>query len=122
MSAPFVSGVAAAILTKNPEFSNEDVRQAIKISSDKVFNPQTDKFEFGRLNFEEALKVDSVLTATIKSPRQSDIWNSHSDPEFKIIGSAEGPNFASYQLFYSTLSTPLTWMPLTSVVLTPVHD
>ncbi len=124
MAAPHVAGAAAVILSRHPnsDFSVEDVAQAIKISADQVFNPQTDLLDVGRLNVAKAANVNSVLRASISSPKQSEIWNSASEAEFSIVGTASGPDFKSYQLFYSTVANLSNWLPIDQPVMTPVNN
>ncbi len=61
MAAPHVSGVAALILSRRPEFTVEDVRQALHLSADDVgaagVDPQTGH---GRVNAARAVALPSV--------------------------------------------------------------
>lgn len=72
MAAPHVSGLAALILAKHPEFTNEEVRQVLRQSADKIEGvPFGEKFGYGRINAYRALLVDQAPpVARIFSPSQ----------------------------------------------------
>ncbi|MBN1349616.1 S8 family serine peptidase [candidate division KSB1 bacterium] len=68
MSTPLVSGLAALILSKNPDFSNEDIAMVI---TNEVTAPASEYFVGkGIINAEKALQVDQKtdLVAKITSP------------------------------------------------------
>ena len=77
MAAPHVAGLAALILTKHPEFTNNDVRQVLHVSADDTELPGFDvNTGFGRINAAKALEVNSIQT--IAAPSIAPINNSQS--------------------------------------------
>jgi subtilisin family serine protease len=69
MAAPHVSGVAALVLARHPEFLPEQVRQALRAGGDDVDTPGFDLVSgHGRLNAAGAIAVDAPLVAHIASP------------------------------------------------------
>ena len=97
MAAPHVSGLAALLLAAHPEFSNEDVRQALRVSadhSDPAGGPTY--FGYGRANATAALGVSGVLEAKISTPTEGTLAVS----PLTISGVARGNDFASYTLSY----------------------
>lgn len=109
MATPHVSGLAALILSKHPEFTNEDVRQVLRVSADDLGSPEFDiYFGYGRINAGKALNTSSVLKATITSPNSgTDITDSNT---LNITGSASGGGFISYDLSYGNNSS--TWQSI----------
>ncbi len=113
MATPHVSGLAALILSKHPEYSNEDVRQAIRVSADQVGQPGFDmNFGYGRIDAAAAVAVTGALEAKIYSPASS----STAGFPVEILGNARGNGFASYTLEYglapSPGAQPATWTTL----------
>jgi len=97
MAAPHVSGLAALILAAHPEYSNEEVRQAIRISADNLGQPGFDmNFGYGRIDASAAVAVAGALEAKISSPTGSTTAQS----AVTITGTAGGAGFASYTLEY----------------------
>lgn len=71
MAAPHVSGTAALILSRHPEFSVEQVRQALRDGADDVGPPGRDgRYGYGRLNAARAVARDSVVVTQLTAPRQ----------------------------------------------------
>jgi hypothetical protein len=107
MAAPHVSGLAALILAQNPNYSNEDVRQVLRVSAIALgtsgFNLT---YGYGRINAAAAMGVPSVLEAKIIAPADG---TSLTGPA-TISGYARGNNFAQYTLAYGAGTTPSTWM------------
>ncbi|KKL94056.1 hypothetical protein LCGC14_1868510, partial [marine sediment metagenome] len=100
MATPHVTGLAALILARHPEFTNEDVRQVLRASADDVDTPGFDvNSGRGRINAARAVAVDSVLRVEISEPRSpvvagSDLKNLH------VKGTAAGPGLVGWQLSY----------------------
>ena len=109
MAAPHVSGLAALILAKHPEYSNEDVRQALRVSADQVGQPGFDMhFGYGRIDASAAVAVSGALEVKISSPADGTIAQS----PVTISGVARGTGFASYKLEYGVGSEPSAWTML----------
>ena len=106
MAAPHVSGVAALVLSRHPEYSNEDVRQAIRTSATDFGAPGYDfNFGYGGLNAAGAIAANNVLEAKISSP-----LDQTSVAELTTIsGVARGSEFAYYTLEYGAGTLPTVW-------------
>lgn len=106
MAAPHVAGLAALILARHPEFSNEQVRQVIRTSAQKnppvSFNPYKG---YGRIDALGALSINDLLEAHLESPG----FGSTVTGSIPIIGSAKGLGFSSYLLEYGPGNEPTTW-------------
>ncbi len=95
-SAPLVSGLAALILSVHPNFTNEQVRQVIRMSADDILAPGWDKESgFGRINAIKALNIQDICTAQIQSITPVDGSN---NTKFQINYSVTGQNFSSYKI------------------------
>ncbi|MBF0532814.1 MAG: S8 family serine peptidase [Candidatus Omnitrophica bacterium] len=96
MAAPHVSGLAALILANHPGFTNEQIRQALRLSADDIAAAGGwDMISgYGRINALSAINKSDVGTALIRfvTPVVDDPLN------YEIDYSAAGPNFASYIL------------------------
>lgn len=116
MATPHVSGVAALILSQHPTYSNEDVRQAIRVSASGggQFNLDTG---YGLISASWALSVASVLDAKIKSP----VDGVHITGPTTISGVAQGPGFAQYVLEYGSGHLPTAWTLIQSGA-TPISN
>ncbi|MCK4947724.1 MAG: S8 family serine peptidase [Candidatus Aureabacteria bacterium] len=111
MACPHVSGLAALVISKNPNLTNEEVRQIIRVSADDLGDTGWDlNFGFGRINAYKALTVNSFCTAKISAPSAyalvSEIVN--------IKGTASGSSFASFKVECGEGNVPRTWTMLNS--------
>jgi subtilisin family serine protease len=109
MASPHVAGLAALILSKHPEFTNEEVRQAIRVSSHDLGETGFDRYHgYGRINAYDALRMDSVCTALVTSPEcYSFAWG-----DVDIIGTASGDNFLSYKVEYGEGENPADFVTI----------
>ena len=106
MAAPHVCGVAGLILSHNPPFSNEEVRQILRVSADDVSTTGWDEESgYGRINAYNALQISSVCIATIETPS----LNEDVKGTVGIIGTALGAHFQYYELYYGEGTTPTSW-------------
>ena len=112
MAAPHVAGLAALILSKH-DFTNEQIRQALRSTADDINQPGVDLYSgAGRINAEKAVALNSVPKAIITSPRSgTDITNADI---LEIRGTASGPGFSAYSLSYSSGVWPSQWIPFRS--------
>jgi subtilisin family serine protease len=70
MAAPHVSGTAALILSRHPEFTVEQVRQALRDGADDFGPPGRDaRYGYGRLNAAASVALDAVAVARLTAPK-----------------------------------------------------
>jgi subtilisin family serine protease len=69
MAAPHVSGVAALIVSRHPEFTVEQVRQALRNGADDLGPPGRDaRYGYGRLNAAKSVALEQVAVARLTAP------------------------------------------------------
>lgn len=113
MACPHVAGLAGLILSKNPDWSNEQVGQILTQGVDipGIDIPDSDKYiGTGRINVYKALQIDSVpdAIAEITSPIDGElIFKDAVD----IIGTATG---SSYIVEYGEGIYPTEWINIGS--------
>ncbi|MEO8233767.1 MAG: S8 family peptidase, partial [Ignavibacteriota bacterium] len=94
-SAPFVSAAASLILSKL-NFTNEEVKQILKSTSDDIGEAGWDlKSGAGRLNLLKALSVTAPAEIKFYSPTQDFATTENS---IKIVASVLSPYFINYNL------------------------
>jgi len=119
MAAPHVCGVAGLILSKNPAFSNEEVRQVLRVSADDVSTLGWDEESgYGRINAYNALQINSVCIAKINTPSLNEKIKGTVD----IIGTASGTNFQYYEVYYGEKITPTSWTQIGSTSYSEVNN
>lgn len=106
MAAPLVSGLAALILARHPEFSHREIENIIRNTADPI---TTDKYiGSGRINAYRALQVNAPLpVAKLNLPDAL-------KGVLPIQGAAQGENFAGYTLIYGKGDHPTDWTELYS--------
>ncbi len=110
-SAPHVTGAAALILSQN-NFTNEEVKQILKSTSDDIENAGWDiRSGAGRLNVERALQIAAPSNISIDFPLEDFTTNKDTLPISATILSA---NFVSFNLYYGVGITPSEWTKLLS--------
>jgi subtilisin family serine protease len=108
-AAPFVSGVAALILSMKI-FSPEEVKQIIKSTSDDITPAGWDlQSAAGRLNLFNALNVIAPASIRIISPLQDFATDKDT---LSITASVLSPYFVSYNLYYGKGYNPAKWTSL----------
>lgn len=126
MACPHVSGLAALILSRHPEFTNELVRAVIRASSDDIVEPLGDGMRYpgfdsyagyGRINAYKALQIERIPLAKISSPGTNDVISGI----VEILGTACGPTFHSYILEYGLGISPEQWFKIKDST-TPVEE
>ncbi len=106
MATPHVSGLAALVLSQYPTYSNEDVRQVIRVSATSFGTPGFDlNYGYGRINATAAISVPDAVEAKILSP----IDGAHIYGPVTISGVARGSAFAQYKLEYGSGQSPTAW-------------
>ena len=93
MAAPHVSGVAALVRSRHPEFTRQQVRQVLLATADDLGPPGWDPtFGFGRVNALRAVAVDAIPVAEITAPGNQKVWDWQFP--FTVQGNALGPQTA----------------------------
>ncbi len=106
MAAPHVAGLAALIMSKNPDFSNEDVRQILHVTSEK--STESNFFYFvgyGRMDALKAVSQSKVLEAKIISPNSGKSYTG----KIPVMGYAKGDGFSKYILEMGEGNDPSEW-------------
>ena len=108
MSAPHVAGLAALILSKNPHFTVEQVRQAIRLGADDVgaagFDSETG---YGRIN-----AARSVAIANPPAPSINDVKNSGEGAGLNLLSTIASQGFTQWRLEYGKAELgdmPASW-------------
>lgn len=110
-SSPFVSGAAALILSRN-SFTNEEVKQILKSTSDDIGTPGWDIYTgAGRLNLFNALNVGAPSIIKFGHPTQD--FSTYQD-SINIVATILSPYFVNYQLDYGYGLNPDSWISLIS--------
>lgn len=111
MACPHVAGLAGLILAQNPNWTNEQVRQAIQMRADDVQLPGFDRNSgFGRINAFRSVTSPEPVTALITSPTNGGrAWNT-----VTISGTAAGPGFSGYTLDCGIGLEPTVWTTITT--------
>jgi subtilisin family serine protease len=110
MSAGYVSGLAALIVAKNPAYTAEQVRQAIRISSKEIGAPGVDAATgYGRIRPFDALKAATPLASQITQPLSVSVTGV---TQIAIRGITGGPGFKDWSLAYGTGTPPAGWKTL----------
>jgi len=106
MATPHVSGLAALVLSQYPAYSNEDVRQVIRVSALSLGTPGFDlNYGYGRINAAYAISVPDTVEAKILSP----VDGIHTNSPVTISGVARGSAFTQYKLEYGSGQSPTAW-------------
>ncbi len=109
-SAPFVTGVAALILTLHPEFTPEEVRGVLVASAYNVGGKGwSDYTAAGRLDAAKAVAMDQPTIVRIYSPKTDFATGGSVVP---IVGTAASPLMRSYMLQYGAGATPSQWIDI----------
>jgi subtilisin family serine protease len=102
MATPFVSGAAALILSRHPEFTAQQVADILKNTADPI--PVEQAIGYGRLNAARAVKVELPLPdARLELP-------SVLQGRATLRGTAAGDGFLSYTLAYGVGERPANWV------------
>ena len=118
MAAAHVSGVAALVVSKNPDYTNEEVQETLIRTADPLFI--SDLVGAGSLNAYAALTSPTELIVQIDTARMfSQDAASSNIEKIEIFGSAGGVGFTEYWLEYGISEVPDLWFPLGTVKTKP---
>lgn len=122
MAAPHVAGAAAVLLAAHPEWTQEEVRQALRFAANDIDSPGVDSNTgSGRLNIGKAAAISSVLRVQIAEPRSSEDFN-NIDGQVWVSGTATGIDFSHYSLSFSPESPANSWSEIISNVSQDVEN
>ncbi len=124
MAAPHVSGLAALLLSQNPELTPDEVKLTIRASASDLGPPGQDRESgAGLVDAAAALSLaaPAALYADIASPAFFETLR-RADASVAIRGSAAGEGFGSYRLFVGRTQQPASWLPLAPEQYAPVVD
>ena len=110
MATAHVSGVAGLIISKRPNLTHDEVRQILVSTADEI-TESPGLVGAGHLNAERALMASSALQARILSPEA----NGGESNEIKVIGTAGGFKFDTWQLQYGESAVPTAWEPINTL-------
>lgn len=118
-AAPFISAAAALILSMG-DFSNSEVKQILKSTSDDIGEPGWDmRSGAGRLNLNKALTVLSAANVGFKQPTQD---YATTKDTISISGSFLSPYFQSCDLAIGEGLNPTKWTYLLTDIKSQVND
>lgn len=112
MSAPHVAGVAALLLSAEPDLDYESVRRRIRQAALDLGPPGHDRdMGAGRLDAWQTLAGPPLpdLTAAITGPRQGSRFAPEPDAFVDVLGSAAGADLDRFELHYGRGNAPADW-------------
>jgi subtilisin family serine protease len=116
MAAPHVSGLAALVVERHPEFTNEQIRQVLRASAVDLGAAGADILHgHGRVSAENAVQVNEALEVRLQSPADG----IEVQGPVTLRGTAQGPGFERFFLEVGTGEAPTAWTVLRESV-TPV--
>ncbi len=108
-ATPYVAAAAALILSLG-NYTNEEVKQILKSTSDDIGEPGWDIYTgAGRLNLYRAVTVVAPSVIIFNNPKQD---FATLDDSLKINATVLSPLFSSYGLYYGYGLNPTSWIPL----------
>ena len=111
IAAAHVSGVAALVLSANPNYTNAEIQATLISTAGPLFS--SNLVGAGLVDASAALTASTDLTAQIDAHQRSVRTTESSDIEnIEIFGSAGGIGFTEYWLEYGIGEVPDLWFPL----------
>ncbi|MBX7219897.1 MAG: S8 family serine peptidase [Blastocatellia bacterium] len=119
MASPHVSGVVALVRSKFPFYSNEQIRQVLKVGTEQysidLTNRFTDQTGYGRINADLAVRQSErgqPLIVRITSPLPYlQLFNTQ---KLSISGTVMGSDLVSYSLFVGEGASPKSWTQIST--------
>lgn len=104
MSAPFVSGAIALLLSNNQQMTFEQVRSRLHASAkDLGQNGFDNYYGAGLLDIAKLLTINDTYELRITAP----LDHSFMDESFEVSGTVDAPDFFRYSLAYTDKENPL---------------
>lgn len=108
-AAPYVAALAALLLSRSPEMSNETVRAVLQNSAVDLGQTGWDRFfGAGRIAALAALQIEQHARAEIASPSMDEGLPALAR-EIEVRGTALGAFATEYELAYGTGTAPAQW-------------
>lgn len=121
-AAAYASGVAALVRAAHPEFTNEDLRQVLRVSAVDVGAAGPDILTgAGRIDAAQALSIQRISRAKIDSPAAG-VLLSPTLGTVEVRGTAAGDTFAQYSLSYGMENGTTPWTPIGTLSPGPVTN
>lgn len=119
MSAPFVTGAIALMLSIQPELTPDEIRARLLSSTDDIYSPGYDYLSgHGFLNVEKFIRNSNPPFAKIDYPAD----HSGISTTTNLIGSVYDDDFIRYTLMYKNMANPdLPWLDITEHSQTPTY-
>ncbi len=118
MAAAHVSGVAALVLSANPDYTNAEIQATLISTAGPLFI--SNLVGAGLVDASAALTASTELIAQIDTHQMSpQTTESNNVAEIEIFGSAGGIGFTAYWLEYGLGEVPNLWFPLGTVQTKP---
>lgn len=113
MACPMVSGLAALVLGSHPTYTIDQLTSVLKMSSDPI---TAAKYAAqGRVNAVQAVAIDyAPPTANLNMAGYRAYEGAVVSGTIAITGTANGPNFSSYELYYGSGWAPSSWTSIYS--------
>jgi subtilisin family serine protease len=122
MSAPHVTGVVALVRSLRPDITPDEIRGLLRATARDVGAPGHDRL-FGAGIVDALAAVTSApprVRGEVREPEPGEVVDARPG-RIAVRGSAEGEDFASYELAHGRGSDPDVWEPIASAS-SPVHD
>ena len=118
MATPYVSGLVGLLLANNPSLSTAEIRTILHTGVDV---PTGNTYlGTGRINAANDLLINFVVITELSKSLDDKIFNQNGIQNIK--GTATGPEFSNYSLYYGQGAYPNSWTPIVTNVTTPVNN
>lgn len=114
MATPHVAGLAALLLSRNPNLTNEEIRQLIRGHAYDLGTVGKDQsFGYGLINVSASVSAATtdVLAPYITAPASRTVVGGNA---VQVQGTIPGPSFASYTVEIGAGRNPSSWTTLAS--------
>ncbi len=113
-SAPFVTGVAALLLSRDETLTPEDVRGILVASAEDLGSRGWDeRFGAGLLRADRAVLLEHPSVIRITSPPTDAATNS---ARITVLGTAASPVMTGYRMMYGVGVNPQRWTDITATI------